>query len=226
LLNLLGIEGTASPGNVNSAVSKLREFVDAREVRELGGVKLSVTTPWPSVSLALAERLVEGLNRFNIEQRQSQATAERRFVEAQAAEAQRALRAAEDRLQSFLQRNRTIAGSPELVFERDRLQREVALRQELQISLMKSREDARIREVRDIPVITILEEPRLPLAPKPRRSLLKALLGGFAGVTLGIVLAFIAHGLAGIRRTRAEDAREFLQLLHEATPRFLRRAPS
>src|SRR5438067_2285669 len=83
---------------------------------------LSVTTQWPSVSLALAEKLIRGVGTFNVERRRSQAAAERQFVDAQAAESERALRDAENALQSFLQRNREYGGSPQLPFERDRLQ--------------------------------------------------------------------------------------------------------
>jgi uncharacterized protein involved in exopolysaccharide biosynthesis len=187
-------------------------------------VKLSVTTRWPSVSLALAERLVQSVNQFNLETRKSQAAAERRFVEVQVGEAERALREAEDRLQSFLQRNRAIADSPELGFQRDRLQREVALRQQVYTSLVQSREEARIREVRDTPVITLLEGPRLPMVGEARKSVKKGLAGGIAGAMLGVLIALVVQGAAGARRASSTEAREFFQLVQEATPQLLRRA--
>lgn len=226
LTDLLGVREPNPARRATRAVEALRKIVNASEVKDLGAVKLSVKTEWPSVSLALAERLVSGVNQFNLETRKSQAAAERQFVELQTAEAERALRAAEDRLQSFLQRNRETAGSPVLAFERERLQRDLALRQELHTSWMKSREEARIREVRDTPVITVFEDPKRPSEAQPRRSVQKAVLGGFAGAILGLLVAFLASGVSGARGTPDPNAREFFRLVEEATPRFLRRKKS
>ena len=223
LMDLLEIDDSAPELRVDLAVRTLGEIVAASEVRALSAAKVSVTTRWPSVSLALAERLVDGVNQFNLETRRSQAAAEREFVEMQAAEAERALREAEDRLQLFLQRNRAFASSPELAFEHDRLQREVALRQQVYTSLLLNREEARIREVRDTPVITVLAEPRLPVVGEARKSIQKGVVGGLAGGMLGVLIAFVAQGVAGARRAPTEEARKFFQLVEEATPRFLRR---
>ncbi len=198
----------------------LAEIVKSREVRALGAVEVAVSTRWPSVSLSLTERLVHGVNQFNVETRKSQAAAERQFVEAQADEAERALREAEDRLQGFLQRNRETS-SPQLAFEHDRLQRQVALRQQVYTTLVQSREEARIREVRDTPVITVLETPRLPVMPEPRRSVLRSVLGGLTGGLLGVLIAFLAQGIIAAQRQERGEAREFFHLVREATPRFL-----
>jgi len=223
VLDLLRIRAATPARRAELGVRALDRLVDSREIKALNAVELTVTTRWPSVSLAFADRLVQAVNQFNVETRRSQAAAERQFVEAQAAEAERALREVEDRLQRFLQRNRVIS-SPELAFERDRLQREVNLRQQVYTSLLQSREEARIREVRDTPVITILEEPRLPVVPRSRRGLQKILMGGLGGVAFGVVIAFLIDAFSGARRSSSEEAKEFFQLVDDATPRFLRRA--
>lgn len=222
VMDLFDIRASSPALRLDRAVRLLSRVVTSREVKSLGAVEVTSTTRWPSVSLALTERVVRGVNQFNIETRRSQAASEAHFVGTLAAEAERALRDAEDRLQVFQQRNR-VAGSPELQFERDRLQREVGLRQQMYTSLLQSRENARIREVRNTPVITALEEPRLPVAPEPRGAFLKTILGALMGAVLGVLAALFAHGLAGARRTPTEEAREFFQLVEQATPRFLRR---
>jgi hypothetical protein len=199
-----------------------QDVVGAAEDRRLGAVRLSVKTKWPSVSLVLAQQLVHGVNQFNLVTRKSQASAERQFAEVQEVEAERALRDAEDRLQFFLQSNRVISGSPELNFQRDRLQRDITLRQQIYSSLVQSREEARLREVRDTPVITVLEDPRLPVLPQPRGALLKTLLGGIMGVMAGVIVAFVSHGLSLARREPGAEATEFFRLVGEVTPRFLR----
>lgn len=223
LLQLLGIKGPTHEREVTSVVGALRGMISATEAKKLGGVTLTVKTKWPSVSLALADRLLQRINQFNLETRKSQAVAEREFVEAQAVESERALRSAEDRLQGFLQANRQIDGSPGLVFERDRLQREVARQSQLYTSWLQSREEARIREIRDIPVITVFESPRLPFKEEPRKVFLKTVMGGTAGAIIGVFLAFILGALSRAKRAESGDAREFRELLEGAKPQFLRR---
>jgi uncharacterized protein involved in exopolysaccharide biosynthesis len=222
LMDLLKVKANAPEQRVDRSVRILGGMVESREVKALNAVEVVVTSRWPSVSLALAQKMVQGVNRFNVETRRSQATAERQFVDAQAHEAERALREAEDQLQSFLQRNRVIAGSPQLEFQRDRLQREVNLRQQVYTSLIQNGEEARIREVRDTPVITVLEEPRLPVVGESRKAAQKAVLGGLAGGMIAVLIALLANGVAGARRSPSEAAREFFELMEEATPRWLR----
>jgi uncharacterized protein involved in exopolysaccharide biosynthesis len=224
LMDLLKIKAPTPARRTERAARVLaQQIVGAAEDRRLGAVRLSVKTRWPSVSLVLAQQLVHGVNQFNLLTRKSQASAERQFAEVQEGEAERALRDAEDRLQYFLQSNRAISGSPELNFQRDRLQREITLRQQIYSSLVQSREEARLREVRDTPVITVLEDPRLPVLPEPRGALLKTLVGGIMGVILGVLVAFVSHNLSVASREPTSEASEFFRLMHEATPRFLRR---
>lgn len=223
IVDLLEVKASTAARRVDLAVSALRGMVTPSEVKTLGGVQVSVTTRWPSVSLAIAQRLVRGVNEFNLQTRKSQATAERQFAEAQAAEAESALRAAEDRLQSFLQGNRIVAGSSQLGFDQDRLQREVQLRQQVYTSLLQSREEAKIREVRDTPVITVIEDPRLPLIGESRKVAQKALVGAFVGVLIGLLIVLMREWLTALRGAPNEEVREFFRLLQDATPRSLRR---
>lgn len=223
LMDLLDVKAPDPALRTDRSIRALGALVGAGEDKKLGAVRLSVTTRWPSVSLALAERLVGAVNRFNLMTRRSQAAEERRFVEVQAVEAERALREAEDRLQSFQQRNRIITDAPVLQMDRDRLTRDVVLRQQVYTSLLQSREEAKIREVRDTPVITMLEDPRLPIVGEARGSVRRAVLGGIGAGMLGVLIAFLAQGVARARGETSADTQEFFRLIDEATPRFFRR---
>jgi uncharacterized protein involved in exopolysaccharide biosynthesis len=224
LADLLKVKTRDSAQRVANTVIALRKIVSAGEMKTLGAVRYAVRTPWPSVSHSIANQLLAGLTRFNLETRKSQASAERVFVEKQATEAGEALRAAEDRLQSFNQQNRAMSSSSEPQLTRDRLDREVQLRLQVYMTLLQSRDEARIREARDTPVITLLEEPRLPLTGEARRSILKAVIGGTVGGVIGVLLAILGAAVGRARQTRSEDARDFFTLIDELTPRFLRRA--
>lgn len=219
VMDLLKVQGPTEGVRLDRAVRALRKRISATEDKRLGGVRLAVTTRWASVSFHLGERLVADVNRFNLETKQSSAAAERRFVERQVADAQRALREAEDRTQAFLQANRVVEGSPKLVFERDRLQREVTLRQQVYTSLAQKLDEVRIREVRNTPVVTSLERPRLAAVGDPRGTVAKTLLGGLAGGALAVLLALMGQRLAAARRDGGEGAERFFRLLEDIAPR-------
>jgi uncharacterized protein involved in exopolysaccharide biosynthesis len=224
IMDLLRVKPASPSLRLERTVRALRKKVVVGEDKKLGAVKLTVITKWPSVSYAVANGLVAGVNQFNLESRKTQAGAERRFVEAQALDAQRALREAENRLQEFQKKNRGgVSSSPELALEKDRLMREVSLRQQNYTTLSQSREEAKISEVRNTPVITLIEQPQLPVLPEPRHSVTKALLGGIAGAILGAVIAFLSYGVSSARTAPTAESREFFELVDQATPRFLRR---
>jgi uncharacterized protein involved in exopolysaccharide biosynthesis len=167
-------------------------------------VTVGVRTKSPYVSLAIARRLLEGLNNFNLITRQSQAREERRFTELRLSEARAALRTAEDNLQRFLQTNRTFSAAAALRLQQDRLQREVDLQQQVVASLAQQYEANRIREVRDTPVITVIEPPVLAVVPDPRLRVLIVLLGAIGGFGLG-VLAVLARESWRRERTLGSD---------------------
>lgn len=194
LVELLEIEAEAEALRLARAVKWLEE--DALSVstgRETGTVTLEVQTRWPEVSRAVADNLLNEIARFNLETRQSQAAAERTFIEERVKLAEGELRAAEEALQSFLQNNRVIGEFSQAKSDFDRLQREVLLRQQVYTTLVQSYEQARISEVRDTPVLTILQRPFLPPEPDGRGLVLSLALGVVLGGMVGVVLAFVVE---------------------------------
>lgn len=173
---------------------------------ETGVVRLSVTTPWPAVSQRIAARLMELVNDFNLSTRQTQAGAERAFIEERLMETEGRLQEAEERLRRFLEANRQFQNSPELLFEHDRLQRQVTMRQQVFTSLSQAYEDARISEVRNLPLVTVVQPPEAPARPDPRRLPFKALAGLLAGAMVGL---FHAFGREYMTRGREGGDREY-----------------
>ncbi len=195
-----------------NGISSLKSSIALTRNMETGVVKLTVTTRWPSVSEAVNQRVLEELNKFYLDMGHSRASEERRFVERRVAEQDQQLEAAESRLGVFLEANRQFHNSPQLTFQHDRLQREVALRQQVLIGLAQALEDVRIREVRDTPLLTVVEPPNLPIRPNPRRRVRAGMVGLIAGGLLGVLASF---GQMSIRRRGVEDPRmqRFVALL-------------
>jgi uncharacterized protein involved in exopolysaccharide biosynthesis len=190
---------------MTSLEKNLETTVDATS----GVVELRATATDPALALMINQRVLDLVNEFNLHTRQSQAAMERRFTEGRLEEVRGELREAEDRQQRFLQRNRDYQNSPELLFQAERLQREVEFRQQLYTVLAESYERAKIDEVRDTPVITVVERPELPARPD-RRGLLKwGLVSLILGLILGAILALTREALA---RTRSDEPAEYAEL--------------
>jgi uncharacterized protein involved in exopolysaccharide biosynthesis len=191
---------------------RLARKVDAANATKTGVVSVAVHTRSPEVSQQVATRLIDEINRFNLSTRRSQATAERQFTEQRLREAKDSLRAAENALSGFLAGNRGMGGSPYLQGALERLRRDVEQRQEVYVTLSQAYEQARIEEVRDTPVITLLEAPNLPVRPDPRGLVSRGLLAGLVGALLGILLAFIRDALAAGRRLGDSSVAELSRL--------------
>lgn len=192
LKDLLEIEAETEAIRDKETIDWLREgAVSVGTGRETGTVNVTVTTEWPEVSKAIAERLLAEVARFNLETRQSQAASERAFIQERVEEAEAHLDTAEAALQAFLESNRQYDRSPLLLFRYEELSREVTLRSSVVTTLVQSLLQAEISEVRDTPVITVLQTPYLPPDNDPRRRVLSALVGLVLGGMLGIVLAFV-----------------------------------
>lgn len=216
LVSVLGVEADTRNRAEAKTIEVLRdEVVAVTTDPETGVVELSVTTRWPELSRQIAERMIDLVNRFNLERRQSQASAERKFLDDQTARAKSALHAVEDSLQRFLEQNRNYQNSPALRFRHDRLQRRVTLRQQVFTSLSESLQQARIDEVRNTPVITVVQPPELPARPDSRRLMLKGVLGLMLGGMLGLFWAFGREMVATTREQDPDDYAEFERLKRE-----------
>lgn len=198
-----------------AAIQRLRKALLTGTDAETGTVQLKVRSRSARLSFEISERLMQLISEFNLQKRQSQAAAERKFVQGQVQEAKDRLQVAEDRLQAFLQRNREYRASPQLTFANDRLARDVSMRQQVYTSLAQSLEQARIDEVRNTPVLTPIDRPNLPAEPDRRWLLAKALLGAVLGALIGVFVALgreFLRGVAAEGKSAAELSRERTEL--------------
>jgi uncharacterized protein involved in exopolysaccharide biosynthesis len=195
---------------VAAAVAALRNMVTVSVDRITGLVRFQVDSKSPELSTQIASGLIELVNDYNLRRHQTQSRAEREFVEQRVAQVKSDLTAAEDELAAFLARNRRIADAPQLVAEEQRLQRQVTLRQQIYLGLAQSLEAAKIEEVRNTPVITVVDRPEGFVGPKARGTVQKVLLALFAGIFLAVGLAFFQEYLARQRRDEARGYQEFM----------------
>jgi uncharacterized protein involved in exopolysaccharide biosynthesis len=213
LLALLKIRGYDYTDSLEHGVRALRRVVATQVDNQTSMVRLSVSLRYPGLAAVVANRFIEYLNAFNTQTRQSQARERRKFVEDRIAAAERELRNAESDLRVFYERNRSWQHSPQLVFEEGRLRRQVDIHQEVYLTLRREYEQARIEEVNDTPVITVIDSAVPPRERSMPRPPILALLGFFLGGTIGVTWAFIATYLDKIREHNSAEYRELRDAL-------------
>lgn len=188
------------------AVQRLRDHMRASATQHTGVVAVAVTAPSALDAYALARAIMFAVDQFNLHRRQSRAHAEFAFVSGRTQAVGDQLQEAQTRLQAFLQDNRNYRGSPRLAFDEQRLQSEVDLRQDLYTTLRNSEEKARDDELRDTPVITIIESPMIPARADARGLLPLTLLGFVGGAMLPIFYVVTAAVLKAYRRWVSQQA--------------------
>lgn len=222
LIDILNVNARTEGLRMAAAIAALAGSLRVDLRPRTGVIAFEVRMPNPVLAQQVVQRFLDEVNRFNLEQRQSRAGAERRFTDGRIVQLHGELRDAEDRLQTFLQRNRDYRNSPELTFQRDRLAREVEFRQVVYTTVAQSNEKARIDEARDTPVITLVERPSLPAAADGRGrikwGLLAILLGGLVAASIGFARDALAH-----RRVAADPELEVLSAVAEETRADLHR---
>jgi uncharacterized protein involved in exopolysaccharide biosynthesis len=180
----------------DAAVRVLEKLVVVTSAPRTGVVTIRISTESPVISLQLAQTILALLEKFNVETRRSQATAEKEFTKRRSEEVLVEVRESESRVQQFLLGNRDIRNSPSLSFELDRRQRELALRQQIYAALVSSYEQARVEEVRDTPQLTIVERPVAPPRSDPRGGRQIMMVSSFLGALLGLGVAIGRDRLA------------------------------
>jgi uncharacterized protein involved in exopolysaccharide biosynthesis len=223
LSQLLEVAGANAAEIRRRTVDELRGMVSAKVDPITGVVAYTVSTPWPALSERVAERLLAMVSDFNLSTRQSQAAAERRFAEARMRGARAELRSAEDALEAFLDANRRIDNAPDLLIRRERLQRDVVERQTVYTMLSQAYERARIDEVRDTPVVTVIEGPLGSARALSRDTAVHGMLMFLLGLVLAVGAAFWRETLRRSRERHAPELGEYLRLRDETLGGLLRR---
>ena len=190
-------------------VGRMKNLVDVQSSPKTGVITLTVRAGTPDMAVQIANNVLAEVNTFNLNRRQQTAAGEREFVENREAEALSDLRNAEENLQSFLVQNRDFTVSPTLQLEHSRLTRAVDMRQTLYTSLATTAEQAKIEEVRNLPVITVLAPPEAPLVPESKKGFRKVLFSLIIGAVIGAMIAFGRAGLAASTRGHPSDIAEF-----------------
>ncbi len=189
-------------------------------------ITLRVSAANPQLASEIARRVLTEIDLFNTRMRKAQSTSERAFSEERLLDIQQDVRLSENRLRDFLERNREISLSPSLRIEKERLDADVLARRQLYNTVLIAYERAKMEEVRDNPLVTIITEPTPPLQKDAKGLVRQGVLGFFAGFLIATVIAVWKEYLQNIGRTASPEFKEFAQLRSGVFTRIFRRRRS
>jgi uncharacterized protein involved in exopolysaccharide biosynthesis len=209
LVDLLKVEGKSDNERINNGIRLLDDLTTTHVDKRTNVVTLSFEGRPPQLAADVANQMVSLLNEFNLGTRQTQSREQRRFVGERLATVEQELHRAEDSLLLFLRQNRRYQDSPLLNFVAGRLERQVQFRQEIFTALSREYEEARIAEVRDTPVLTIID-PAVPPDKKthPRRRLL-VFLGMLIGGAVAAAFVYLREYRTAAEQLGRPDYRAF-----------------
>ncbi|MGH7444110.1 MAG: hypothetical protein ACREKM_04500 [Longimicrobiales bacterium] len=208
LLGLYEIEGDTEQQRLHAALGGLDETVEVSGDLNAGVITVRTYAPWAGLAVQINRALLDGIDGFNQKRRQSQAAAEREFLETRLMTARGELLTAENALSAFLESNRRYDDWPALRFQRDRLARQVDQSEQLVGSLVQAYEQARLQEVRNTPVIAVLDPPE-GSARRDGSLIGNVVWGALAGAMLVLLLVFAREYATRERSANPADYEEF-----------------
>lgn len=183
-----GIE-EANPERRRRLVAEvLRDQIETNVSRETGIVRVKITASDPEKGKQLLDILMNQLEEFNLRRRQEQAARERKFAETQLRKFLSEVESAEARLAEFSIKNRQYSSSPQLTVEFERLRRVLMDRQSQFATLQQTYNQALLEEIRNVPRLSLIEYPSIPLRPNPRGTTARAAAAFLLGLLLAIGL--------------------------------------
>jgi len=206
LLDILRVKNDDPVRRMEIALKKMQKSISTDFDLKTNVVDLIVKARWSDLAAAMANRTVALVDAFNHEQRVTRARSRRVFLEGRLDSSKVQLQQAEERQRFFYEQNRQWRSSPQLVFEEGQLRRNVDVATDLFLQLQRQFESARLDEINDAPLITVVDPAHAPhKAQWPRYWLLLAS-ALTVGALIGIMVAGSATILADWRRRNPDSA--------------------
>ena len=196
LVNLIQYWGYDKPDenlNFEKCLSRMRKSVMSVSVdKKTLVITMDVSAGEPQFAADIANEITSELDYFQRNFRQTNAGEQRKFLEQRLSEVKDDLAKAEEKLKQFQEKNRRTEQSPQLQLEQGRLSRDVDLNSTLFIELKRQFELARLDEIKNTPMVQILDVARPPAdhaSPRRRIMVLVAIFVSFLGSSTWVVVA-------------------------------------
>tara|TARA_B100000676_G_scaffold239275_1_gene239874 strand:- start:1202 stop:2371 length:1170 start_codon:yes stop_codon:yes gene_type:complete len=156
---------------IEKATKRFKDHVKVTEDRMSGLIRVSTTFQDPFIASAIANFIGKQVEVYIQKENSAQSTKEKIFISDRLSIVKKELEQTESALKNFKERNRGYEESPELFMIFSQLFREVEAKKQVYLTLQQQLELARIEEVKQSPIIHILDYAVPPIRKSfPRRS--------------------------------------------------------
>ena len=172
-----------------NAVSILSSKINVIVNRKTSIITLRVTTDDPSLSMKIAQNIIDELGitlkNYEIEQLNEKLG----YITLRMNEVNKELIIVEEKLKTFRETNRRLASSPQLNLEEDRLLREVSVQEQIFTTLKTELELTQVDLISRSNLIITIDQPRMPLHLANSSSEKIFILSLFIGLGISILFA-------------------------------------
>jgi len=175
------------------ALAYLSKQVDVLENKKTGLIEILVSLEDPIVSAAVSNFIGVQVQAYIQRENSAQASKEKLFIKSRLNVVKEELLSLEEELKAFSERNRGYEESPELYMIYSRLFRSVEAKKQVVITLQQQLELARIEEVKQSPILHILDRAEVPARKSSPNRILFLIVGacfGLFGSTLITVFRY------------------------------------
>jgi uncharacterized protein involved in exopolysaccharide biosynthesis len=203
MLVWIKVKGKTHADSIDRATRRLKKMIVVDLQVRTGVVKVSFTAKRPYLAAAAADTLLGLVNAFVGRDLRTRAGATRRFLQDRLAQVDSELATQQDKLRTFLEKNREYQNSPMLQFRQAELQRDLDIKRDLYTSVSRSLEEARMNEVKDTPLISIIDRPAVPTRPSGTRAAVNAILLAFFTTFAWLAYVLSRYSLARLQQAEA-----------------------
>ena len=169
-----------------TVLRSLRDELDVSLDSKTNVLTVSLLTKEPQLSADIVNAIAHELDVFSRTKRTTNASAQRKWIEGRLTEVKADLENSEIALKDFRENNRRVVDSPDLLLKQGRFIREVEISSALFAELKKQYEVAKIEEIKNIPIVNVMDAGR-PAAKneKPKKAIIAVvffLLSFFGGI--------------------------------------------
>ena len=178
--------------DLESALGKLTQQISVTE-EESGLMIISVLMEEPKLAADIANYIANYVKSYISEEMTLQSTKFRIFIEERLKSSKIDLRVIEEKLNLYRKNHPLALDTPDLQLERARLIRDVEINQEVYLTLLTQYELAKIEELKETPVINVLDNAEAPIRKdSPKRKLL-VILGLISGLFFGSMFTLLKY---------------------------------
>ena len=139
------------------AIKRFKEHIEVDQDRTSGLITITATLEDPVIAANIANFIGDEVQIYIQKENSAQSTKEKVFISERLAIVKAELELSEVELKIFKERNRGYEDSPELFMMFSQLYREVEVKKEVYLTLQQQLELARIEEVKQSPILHILD---------------------------------------------------------------------